>query len=73
MIVRDLFLWHRGMPNHSNRCRHMINMIHNAHRKQRGTPLRFHIGCGAAFENDDLDPNVEFVERLTNATDAKLV
>jgi phytanoyl-CoA dioxygenase PhyH len=61
-LIRDIRLWHRGVPNPSDRPRHMIAMIHNVRWLQRGKPLKFNKGCEAAFEGTDLDPNVEFTD-----------
>ncbi|MCZ6681376.1 MAG: phytanoyl-CoA dioxygenase family protein [Candidatus Poribacteria bacterium] len=62
MLIRDMRLWHRGMPNHSDRPRQMIAMIHHIHWFRRGKPIKFNRGCEAAFENSDLDANVEFTD-----------
>jgi hypothetical protein len=62
VLIRDIRLWHRGVPNRSDRPRHMIAMIHNIRWLQRGKPLQFNRGCEAAFENSVLDPHVEFTD-----------
>src|SRR5437867_3191790 len=62
VLIRDIRLWHRGVPNPSDQPRHMIALIHNIRWLQRGKPLKFNKGCEAAFEGSDLDPNVEFTE-----------
>jgi ectoine hydroxylase-related dioxygenase (phytanoyl-CoA dioxygenase family) len=59
-LIRDIRLWHRGVPNPSDQPRHMIAMIHNIRWLQRGKPLKFGKGCEAAFAGSDLDPNAEF-------------
>jgi hypothetical protein len=61
-LIRDIRLWHRGVPNPSDRPRHMIAMIYNIRWLQRGKPLKFGKGCEAAFEGSDLDPNAEFTD-----------
>jgi ectoine hydroxylase-related dioxygenase (phytanoyl-CoA dioxygenase family) len=61
-LIRDMRLWHRGVPNPSDRPRHMIAMIHNVGWLRRGKPLRYQSGCEAAFEKGELDHNAEFVE-----------
>jgi hypothetical protein len=61
-LIRDIRLWHRGVPNPSDRPRHMIAMIHNVHWLQRTRPLLFNKGCEGAFNNDDLDHNAEFTD-----------
>jgi ectoine hydroxylase-related dioxygenase (phytanoyl-CoA dioxygenase family) len=62
VLLRDMRLWHRGVPNPSDRPRHMIAMIHNIAWLQRTRPVRFNTGCEAAFDNDDLDHNAEFTD-----------
>jgi hypothetical protein len=62
VLIRDIRLWHRGVPNPSAHPRPMIAMMHNVRWLQRGKPLQFNTGCEAAFDNSDLDPNVEFTD-----------
>jgi len=62
VLLRDMRLWHRGMPNYSDRPRPMIAMIHNVAWLERHPPLRFGKGCEAAFENCGFDPNVVFTD-----------
>ena len=60
-LIRDVRLWHRGVPNHSDRPRHMIAMVHLIHWFQNYSSLKFNTGCEAAFPRDcGLDHNVEF-------------
>jgi hypothetical protein len=40
MLLRDVRIWHRGMPNHSDQPRHMLAMIHRPGWFQR-TPVAF--------------------------------
>ena len=61
-LIRDMRLWHRGVPNPSSERRHMIAMIHNIRWLQRGKPLKYVKGCEVAFQGTDLDPNAEFVD-----------
>ncbi len=63
LLMRDMRLWHRGVPNHSNQIRHMIAMVHNIKWLQRGEPLLFNTGCEAAFPPSDLDHNVQFTDQ----------
>jgi ectoine hydroxylase-related dioxygenase (phytanoyl-CoA dioxygenase family) len=62
VIVRDLRLWHRGVPNTSDEFRHMIAMIHHIHWYGRKQKVLFETGCESAFVSEDLDHNVEFVD-----------
>lgn len=62
VVIRDTRLWHRGVPNRSDRPRHMIALIHNIRWLQRGKPLKFNKGCEAAFAGSDFDHNIEFTD-----------
>ena len=62
-LIRDIRLWHRGVPNLSDEPRHMIAMIHRVRWLRSNRRLKYRTGCEAAFENSDLDANAEFVDR----------
>ncbi len=62
VLIRDMRLWHRGMPNCADRPRHMIAMVHNIGWLQRGRILKFGTGCEAAFPEGPLDHNVAFTD-----------
>ena len=66
IVIRDMRLWHRGMTNHSNKFRHMINMNHNMYWRVRRQTLRFAAGCEAAFDSTDLDHNAVFTDEPIN-------
>jgi ectoine hydroxylase-related dioxygenase (phytanoyl-CoA dioxygenase family) len=61
-LIRDIRLWHRGVPNLSDRPRHMIAQIYNIRWLHRGRTLKFNKGCEAAFDHPDLDYNAEFTD-----------
>lgn len=61
VLIRDMRLWHRGVPNTSKEPRHMIAMIHRIHWLRSRRRLKYQTGCEAAFENSELDHNAEFV------------
>lgn len=63
LLIRDMRLWHRGVPNQSNTIRHMIALVHNIKWLQRGDPLLFNTGCEDAFPAGDLDHNVQFTDK----------
>ena len=63
VLIRDMRLWHRGVPNLSDKPRHMIAMIHRARWLRCGRRLKYQTGCEAAFENSELDHNAEFVDQ----------
>ena len=66
IVIRDMRLWHRGMTNHSNKFRHMINMNHNMYWRARRQTLRFAAGCEAAFDSTALDHNAVFTDEPIN-------
>ena len=62
ILIRDMRLWHRGVPNHSQHPRHMIAMIHNIGWLMRGRTLTFGKGCESVFPDSVLDHNVTFTD-----------
>lgn len=62
LVVRDIRLWHRGVPNESPNFRHMLAMVHQVRWFQRLGMLRYQQGCEDAFLEGDLDHNAEFVD-----------
>lgn len=63
VLIRDTRLWHRGVPNRSNRPRHMIAMIVTDGRIPIRTKLDFQIGCEGALEGHTVDSNANYVDR----------
>ena len=61
VIIRDLRLWHRGMPNRTATPRPMIAMIHWARWWHVRTPLLFPRGTEALFGDSPLETVAEFV------------
>ena len=61
-LIRDMRLWHRGVPNPSDKPRHMIAMIHRVSWLRSDRRLKYNTGCEAAFENSNLDHNAEFID-----------
>ena len=69
VLIRDVLLWHRGVPNRSSRPRHMIALILSAPADRRsgdgersGRTLRFGRGCEAALEGHGVDTNAAYVD-----------
>ena len=63
VLIRDVRLWHRGVPNRSDRPRHMIALI--VTKRFPGAPvqrLRFERGCEAVLEGHGVDANAEYVQ-----------
>ena len=62
VLIRDMRLWHRGMPNRSDRPRPMIAMIHWPHWWHTGKPLLFPKGTEEFFADSPLQTVAEFVD-----------
>jgi len=62
MLIRDLRLWHRGMPNVSDKRRFMIAMIHNKVWFRKRWMPKYHTGCESAFPECALNHNATFVD-----------
>ena len=63
VLIRDVRLWHRGVPNRSDRPRHMIALI--VTKRFPDSPvnrLRFERGCEAALEGHGVDANADYVD-----------
>ena len=63
VLIRDVRLWHRGVPNRSDRPRHMIALI--VSKRSPGAAvqrLRFERGCEAALEGHGVDANADYVQ-----------
>lgn len=60
VLIRDMRVWHRGVPNHTNEIRHMIAMVHNISWRVRNQTLRYGSGCEAMFDSAELDHNATF-------------
>ncbi|MXZ00408.1 phytanoyl-CoA dioxygenase family protein [Candidatus Poribacteria bacterium] len=69
-LIRDMRLWHRGVPNPSDEPRHMIAMIHRVSWLKTNRRLKYKTGCEVAFENSDLDHNAEFIDFAAEKIDA---
>lgn len=62
VLIRDIRLWHRGMPNHTDAPRPMIAMIHWIHWWSDAEPVPFPKGTESFFEHPHLRTNARFVE-----------
>lgn len=62
VLIRDIRLWHAGMPNLTDQPRPMIAMIHNASWLKLKKPLLFPVGTEAFFQDSDLLTHARFVE-----------
>jgi hypothetical protein len=61
-LIRDIRLWHAGMPNRTQIPRPMIAMIHAARWFETGDPLVFPKECEAFFKDSDLRTCARFVD-----------
>jgi hypothetical protein len=62
VLIRDIRLWHRGMPNHTDQPRPMIAMIHYISWWNSGESIRFPVGTEPFFQHPDLKTSARFVE-----------
>lgn len=63
ILIRDMRMWHRGVPNYTNDVRHMIAMVHQIKWMQRPHQLLFNCGCEDEFPAiDGFDHNIEFTD-----------
>lgn len=61
-VIRDVRLWHAGMPNTTSEPRPMMATIHNSYWLNTGTPLRFPKGTEEFFEHPVLRTDAKFVD-----------
>ena len=61
VLIRDIRLWHAGMPNRTDSPRTMIAMIHTAGWWASGSPLKFPVGTEEFFQHPVLHTHAEFV------------
>ena len=62
LLIRDMRVWHGGMPNRTNTPRPMIAMIHWARWWNAGKPLLFEKGSEEVFADSPLQTVAEFVD-----------
>ena len=60
MLIRDIRLWHAGMPNRTDQPRPMIAMIHASAWLETGNPLLFPTGTEAFFNHPVLRTAARF-------------
>lgn len=63
VLIRDTRLWHRGVPNHSDRPRHMIALIVSDGRLPVRGKLDFQKGCEDALEGHSVDSNANYTSQ----------
>lgn len=62
ILLRDMRLWHAGMPNRTSLPRPMIAMIHYARWMETGIPMELPLETEALFAGSRLTTCAEFVE-----------
>ena len=60
VLIRDIRLWHRGVPNPSDRPRHMIALIVTDGRHPVRHQLEFQVGCEDALEGHSVESNAKY-------------
>ncbi len=64
IVIRDMRLWHRGVPNQTAEVRHMIAMVHQIKWLAKPHALLFNCGCEAAFPSSEtFDHNAAFTDQ----------
>jgi hypothetical protein len=66
VVIRDIRLWHAGMPNRTSAPRPMIAMIHYVSWWTDLAPIEFPKGTEAFFEHPDLTTVAKFVDEPIN-------
>jgi Phytanoyl-CoA dioxygenase (PhyH) len=62
VLIRDIRLWHAGMPNRTSEPRPMIAMIHASEWLGTGTPLVFPVGTESFFQHPVLLTAARFTD-----------
>ncbi|MDA1192598.1 MAG: phytanoyl-CoA dioxygenase family protein, partial [Candidatus Poribacteria bacterium] len=62
LLIRDMRVWHRGVPNESDEIRHMIALVHNIGFLRRGKPLVYAKGCEDALADSGIDQHAVFTD-----------
>lgn len=63
LMIRDARLWHRGIPNKSDRPRYMIALVHVVGWMAKAGRLKSQSGCEEALEGHGFDSNAEYTEK----------
>jgi hypothetical protein len=64
ILIRDIRLWHNGMPNRTDTARPMIAMIHWIQWWHDRNPIAFPKGTEAFLEHPELQTNALFLDRV---------
>ncbi len=62
VLIRDMRLWHRGMPNAGTETRFMIAMVHNVSWLRRKGGYRLQRGCEDVFEGCEIENEIPIVD-----------
>jgi ectoine hydroxylase-related dioxygenase (phytanoyl-CoA dioxygenase family) len=66
VMIRDVRLWHAGMPNRTAEPRPMIAMLHVSNWLDVGSPLEFPAGTESFFDHPVLTTAARFTEQPTD-------
>lgn len=66
VLIRDVRLWHRGVPNPSDRPRHMIALIFSNDATPFHHRLRFEKGCEEILEGHPADANAQYIDDVSD-------
>ena len=70
VLIRDIRLWHAGMPNHTSTPRPMIAMVHTSEWLETGSPLVFPTGTESFFDHPVLTTAARFTDQPIDHIDA---
>lgn len=63
LVIRDLRLWHRGVPNHSDHIRHMIATLHQVGWMKKDRRMLYSTDSADQFPAGLLDHNADFTDQ----------
>lgn len=66
VLIRDVRVWHRGVPNQSSQPRHMIALIVSRSDLHPNRKLQFENGCEPALEGHRVQSNAEYVPSVAD-------
>lgn len=66
VLIRDVRVWHRGVPNRSSRPRHMIALIVSRSDVHPNRRLQFENGCERVLEGHEVQSNAEYVTSVAD-------
>ncbi len=63
LVIRDMRLWHRGVPNHSDHIRHMIATVYQVGWMKKERRMLYAADSADQFPAGPLDHNADFTDQ----------